>query len=136
MRQRTYGEMSLFESYLDRFNYLRLDGEVGNATFGSDRYLNQHFYKSREWKQLREMIIARDEGYDLAHPDYPIGGRILVHHINPLTAKEVEHGGEGLLDPNNLICVSHDTHNAIHFGDARLLRKEYVERKPGDTLLW
>src|SRR5699024_12636923 len=76
------------------------------------------------------------EGFDLAHPDYPIGGRILVHHINPLTAKEVEHGGEGLLDPNNLICVSHDTHNAIHFGDSRLLRKDYVERKPGDTLLW
>ena len=136
MRQRTYGEMSLFESYLDRYNYLRLDGEVGNATFGSDRYLNQHFYKSREWKQLREMIIARDEGFDLAHPDYPIGGRILVHHINPLTAKVVEHGGEGLLDPNNLICVSHDTHNAIHFGDSRLLRKDHVERKPGDTLLW
>ena len=136
MRQRTYGEMSLFESYLDRFNYLRLDGEVGNATFGSDRYLNQHFYKSREWKQLREMIIARDEGFDLAHPEYPICGRILVHHINPPTAKEVDHGGEGLLDPNNLICVSHDTHNAIHFGDSRLLRKDYVERKPGDTLLW
>lgn len=136
MNRRTYGEMLLYESYLDRYNYLRLDGDVGGSTFGSDRYLNQHFYKSREWRNIREFVIARDEGMDLAHPDYPIGEQILVHHINPLTAEEVEMGGEGLLNPNNLICVSHMTHNAIHFGDSRLLRQPYVERAPGDTKLW
>lgn len=136
MKRRTFGEMSLFESYEERYDYLRLDGEVGADTFGSDRYLNQHFYKSREWRDLRELIIVRDGGCDLAHPDYPIGDRIIVHHINPLTAKEVEEGGEGLLDPSNLVCVSHITHNAIHYGDSRLLRQEFVERKPGDTRLW
>lgn len=123
-------------SFEERFNYLKLKGSVGHDTFGFDRYLNQKFYKSREWKDLRNHIILRDNGCDLGIEGYDIFGRILIHHINPLTPDDIRHSSDGLLDPDNLICVSHDTHNAIHFGDETLLRKDPVVRSPGDTRLW
>lgn len=133
---RSYGELRLIEGYEDRFDYLQLGGEVGGRTFGSERYLNQSFYKSRDWKQVRQAVIARDNGFDMGHPDFPILGHILVHHINPLTVEEVEQGADSLFDMNNLVCVSHKTHNAIHYGNRELLPKPYLERKPGDTKLW
>lgn len=136
MYARTYGELRLIDSYEDRFDYLQLSGEVGGRTFGSERYLNQSFYKSREWKQVRSAVIARDNGLDMAHPDFPILGQVLVHHINPLTVEEVEQGADSLFDMNNLVCVSHKTHNAIHYGSKELLPKPYLERTPGDTKLW
>lgn len=136
MLYRTYGELSLIEDYEERFDYLRIGGEVGGRTFGADRHLNQSFYRSREWKDLRQYIIARDNGCDMGHSDFPILGQIIVHHINPLSAEEVTRGGESLFDPNNLVCVSHATHNAIHYGDKEMLPKPYLERQSGDTKLW
>lgn len=125
-----------YESFEDRFEYLKLRGSVGRETFGGDRYLNQRFYRSREWKRVRRDVIARDEACDLADPDMPIKGHLYVHHIDPLTTKDLVEGGEKLFDMNNLVTVSHNTHNAIHYGDASLLPKPLVERTPGDTKLW
>lgn len=128
--------MIQFETFLDRFNYLKLGGLVGEATFGSSRWMNQGFYRSKDWRDLRHHIIARDEGCDLGHPDHEIRDLILIHHIIPITEEDVENSAELLWDPDNLVCVSHNTHNAIHFGDEGLLPKPYVARSPGDTKLW
>lgn len=136
MFDKTYSEMATFDSFEDRFDYLKLFGNVAGRTFGGDRYINQDFYRSSEWRRIRREVIARDEACDMAHSDHPIGGKIIIHHINPLTPDEIEHGGPGLFDMNNLVCVSHLTHNAIHYGDSRLLPKPLVERRPGDTTLW
>ena len=133
---RTYSEAMHISDYYKRFDYLKLTGVVGKETFASARYINQGFYRSREWKQTRNRIIARDLGRDLGHPDFPIGGKILVHHINPITEQDILDGSPMLFSHNNLICVSHNTHNAIHFGDISLLPQPLVERAPNDTIPW
>jgi hypothetical protein len=124
------------DTFLSRYRYLRLEGRVAEETFGNERYLNQRFYTSRDWKVARDVAIVRDGGRDLGHPDYPILGKISVHHIEPVTAQQLLEGDPKIFDPDNLICVSHNTHNAIHYGDESLLPKDDIERKPGDTLLW
>ena len=134
---RTYDELIKRQTFLQRFNYLKLGDKIGKETFGYDRYLNQRFYKTPEWKKLRDEIIIRDDGCDLGHPDFPIYGRIIIHHMNPLTKDHILHSTEYLLDPKYLICVSHDTHNAIHYGSSDLLLiDEPVIRKPNDTCPW
>lgn len=136
MRTRTYRELIRIDDYEERFRYLRLDGTVGLDTFGFDRYMNQQFYASREWKRIRQQVIARDEGCDMAFPGYEIYDRIYVHHMNPMTPNDIKHGNEDILNPDFLICVTHKTHNAIHYGDERLLPRPFIERRPGDTKLW
>lgn len=134
---RTYDEIIKRQTFLQRFNYLKLGDKIGKETFGYDRYLNQRFYKTPEWKKIRDEIIIRDDGCDLGHPDFPIYGRIIIHHMNPLTKDDILHSTEYLLDPKYLICVSHDTHNAIHYGSSDLLLiDEPVIRKPNDTCPW
>lgn len=133
---KSYSAMLARDTFLSRYRYLKLDGRVAEETFGSERYLNQAFYTSREWKTIRDEVIVRDHGRDLGHPDYPIMGLITVHHINPVTAPQIMNGDPAILDPENLICVSHNTHNAIHYGDENQLPRDFVERKPGDTTLW
>ena len=134
--KRSYRELRRIDGFRDRFKYLALHGEVGRETFGFDRYLNQQFYHSSEWKQARNKVITRDNGCDLGDEDHPIIGKILVHHINPLTPDDIIHSTDYLFDPDNLICCTIRTHNAIHFGDESLLPKPFVERQQGDTKLW
>lgn len=129
---RTYTEAMRIEDYYERFEYLSLDGRLGEPTFGHARFMNQTFYKSREWKRARRNAIIRDEGMDLAHPEHPIAGKVLVHHICPVTERDIIEQNPLILDPDNLICVSLDTHNAIHFGDASLLPKPWVERSANE----
>jgi hypothetical protein len=133
---RSYSELRRLDTFEDRFHYLSLRGQVGEATFGYDRWVNQQFYRSREWRQLRHAIIVRDNGCDLGLRDHPLHERILVHHMNPLSVDDLMHDAEAALDPEFLISVSHRTHNAIHYGDESLLRKPFVPRRPGDTRLW
>lgn len=136
MRIRTYRELRRLETFEERFRYLSLKGQVAEATFGFDRYINQAFYKSSEWLHARNEIIVRDNGCDMGVPGFEIFGRVIIHHMNPIDAQDIAHGGEILFDPNQLICVSHQTHNAIHYGDERQLPRQLVERKSGDTALW
>lgn len=136
MRKRSYSELLQFKSFEDRYAYLKLAGEVGDPTFGYDRYFNQHFYHSSEWRRVRNGIILRDNGCDLGMPDYEIHGRIYIHHINPITKEDVENFSDNLFDPENLVCVTFDTHNAIHYGDERTLPKTPIFRAPGDTCPW
>ena len=133
---RTYSELMLCNTFEEKFNYLKLNGNVGKETFGFDRYLNQRFYRSYEWKNARKIVIARDNGGDLGDIDRPISGRILVHHMNPISANDLDSGLDFIIDPEYLISVSHNTHNAIHYGDLELLPKQYIPRSPGDTKLW
>lgn len=109
---------------------------IGVSTFGFDRYINQQFYTSTQWRQVRDRIIARDEGCDLGVEGHEIYDRIIIHHMNPMTVEAVEHGDSDILDPEFLICTTHRTHNAIHFGDEKLLARPFVERRRGDTKLW
>ena len=134
--KRSYRELRRMSDFRDRFKYLALHGEVGRETFGFDRYLNQQFYKSSEWRQARNDVIVRDNGCDLGIESHPIVGKILVHHINPLTPDDIIHSTDYLFNPDNLICCTIRTHNAIHFGDESLLPKPFVERQRGDTKLW
>lgn len=136
MSHRSYEEMSRFATFEERFNYLALNGVVGGTTFGFERWMNQEFYRSREWKHIRNDVIARDEGRDLGVDGYDIHSRIIIHHIIPITPQDLENGNPLVLDLNNLITTTHDTHNAIHYGDATLLPQPLVERRPGDTLPW
>lgn len=137
MKIRTYNEMILLPTFEDRYKYLKLGGVVGDETFGFDRYFNQAFYKSKEWLHARQEAIIRDNGCDLAIADRRIFDHIIVHHMNPLTMEQIEEGGPELFDLRYLVCVSHDTHNAIHYGDEKLLIKDtVVERRPGDTCPW
>lgn len=136
MRIRTYAQLIRLETFEDRYRYLALRGEVGRATFGFDRYLNQGFYTSREWRQLRHEIIVRDQGCDLAVDGHEISSRLLIHHMNPITVDDLVHGNDAALDPEYLITTTHQTHNAIHYGDEGLLPKKYSPRLPGDTKLW
>lgn len=134
---KTYSEMIRLSTFEERYEYLRLFGIVGADTFGFDRYLNQAFYKSTEWKKLRHEIIVRDNGCDLAMPGYELYGNIYVHHMNPITIDDINNASEFLLNPEYLVCVSLDTHNAIHYGDKKLIKKkEIVERKRNDTCPW
>lgn len=136
MSIRCYSELITLPTYKERFNYLQLNGQVGQDTFGFDRYLNQNFYRSREWKRLRDQIILRDNGCDLGIPGYEIYGRVLIHHMNPITIRDIETMSDYLLNPEYLICTTHNTHNAIHYGDESLLCLGPIERKPNDTCPW
>lgn len=133
---RTYSQLRRFETFEERFEYLSLKGQVGRDTFGFDRWINQEFYHSREWKNIRDYVIARDLGCDLGVPGYEIFARLLVHHINPLTPEDLKDGATLALDADNLITTTHRTHNAIHYGDESQLPQLPVERRPGDTKLW
>jgi hypothetical protein len=136
MRIRTYSELRRLRTLRERYEYLRLHGEVGWSTFGFDRYINQQFYQSRQWRQVRNQIILRDQGCDLGVEGYEIHERIAIHHMNPMTVADISSGDSSILDPEFLIAVAHQTHNAIHYGDERLLPRPLVERRAGDTKLW
>lgn len=133
---RSYSELRQLETFEERFRYLALKGSVGRSTFGFDRWVNQGFYTSREWRQARDGIIVRDNGCDLGLDGFEIHSGLYIHHLNPITLEQLEVGDDCLLDPNNLITVTHRTHNAIHYGDERQLPLRPVDRKPGDTKLW
>ena len=133
---KTYSELILLPTFRERFEYLRLDGHVGQESFGWDRYLNQAFYRSAEWKRLRLEIIIRDNGCDLADPEREILGPIYIHHINPATQHDVISHAGMLLDPDNLICASYETHQAIHYGTDGFAAAAQVERRPNDTCPW
>lgn len=133
---RTYSELIILPTFLDRFNYLKLGGLVGKETFGFDRYLNQTLYRSAEWKRFRREIIIRDNGMDLALDGYEIFGKIMVHHIDPLTIQDIIRRDPKIFDPENVICVSMNTHNAIHYGDESLLITEPIVRTKNDTCPW
>lgn len=133
---RTYSELRRFDDFLDRYKYLALRGGVGVSTFGYDRYINQQFYTSRQWRNLRHHIITRDIGCDLGIDGYEIHNGLIVHHMNPMRATDIAHGETSILDPEFLITTTHRTHNAIHYGDEKLLPKLHVERRRGDTNLW
>ena len=133
-----YSELIRLPTAEERFQYLKLQGSVGESTFGFDRYMNQRFYISKEWRDFRRDMIIRDNGCDMALPDreIPKGAILILHHINPLTLEDIEEQGEALFDPENVICVSDRTHNAIHFGDISLLARGPIERRPYDTCPW
>lgn len=133
---RTYTELSQLNTFMDRFNYLKLGGVVGEATFGFDRYLNQVFYRSQKWLSARDFVISRDGGCDLGIPGHEIYGKVLVHHMNPITIEDIEMDNPDLYDPEFLISTIHNTHNAIHYGDENLLIVAPVERRKNDTCPW
>lgn len=133
---RSYRDLRRLETFEERFRYLMLRGEVGAATFGFDRWINQGFYRSREWRNLRHDIIARDNGCDLGIEGHEIYERPIIHHMNPMSPEDIVHGDEDNLNPDFLITVSHPTHNAIHYGDDRQLPRPIAPRSPGDTKLW
>lgn len=135
MKIKQYSELVFFTTYIERFNYLKLDGHVGIATFGFDRYLNQALYQSSEWRKIRRDVILRDNGCDMGVEDYPVN-KAVIHHINPITPEQIEARDPIIFDKENLITVSYLTHNAIHYGDIELLPRPPIERKPNDTLLW
>jgi hypothetical protein len=136
METRTYSQLRRRQTFESRFEYLSIGGDVGEATFGFDRWINQRFYRSREWKQVRDHVIFRDNACDLGIEGYEIHANLLVHHMNPIVAEDLIRGEEWVLDPEFLITTTHRTHNAIHYGDESLIRKPFVERRPGDTKLW
>jgi hypothetical protein len=136
MRHRTYSELRRFDTFEDRFAYLAMPGEVGAATFGFDRWMNQRFYRSREWRQARDAVVFRDGACDLGIPGLEIHAQLLVHHMNPVTPDDLIQGEEWILDPEYLITTTHRTHNALHYGDISLVPTGPVERRPGDTRLW
>ena len=133
---RTYSELITFPTFEERYRYLRLGGQVGEDTFGFDRYLNQIFYKSPEWLSLRDKVIIRDGGCDLGMPDREIHGKILVHHMNPITVNDIVRRSDFLLNPEYLICTYKITHDAIHYGDESLLMPNPIERSKNDTCPW
>lgn len=133
---KTYSELITLPTFLERFEYLKIGGAVGMATFGHDRYLNQILYNSHEWRQFRRDIILRDQGLDLGCEDYEIVGKIIVHHIDPITVEDVLRRHPKIFDPENVISNSMNTHNAIHYGDASLLTLGPIERRPNDTCPW
>lgn len=133
---RTYSELCKLKTFKERYNYLKLCGQVGKETFGFDRYLNQIIYKLPEWKSVRDKVIVRDCGCDLGMEGYEIGEKILVHHMNPITMDDIISHSQDIFNPEYLICVSHQTHNAIHYGDENQLILDPVERSPNDTCPW
>lgn len=135
-RIRSYTELSRIASFEERYAYLSIRSQVGVDTFGFERWLNQAFYHSREWRHVRQRVIARDYGCDLGIRGYEIFDKIIVHHMNPIAVEDITHANLDILNPEYLISVSHRTHNAIHYGDSSLLVKPLVRRRPGDTKLW
>lgn len=133
---RTYTELSKLRTFEERFRYLKLDGSVGKETFGFDRYLNQIFYRSQKWKSIRDEVIVRDLGCDLGVEGYEIHGRIIIHHMNPITLRDLETESDFLLDPEYMISTIHNTHNAIHYGDESLLITAPIIRTKNDTCPW
>lgn len=134
---KTYSELIQIPDFLDRYRYLKIGGGVGEETYGFERWLNQEFYHSDAWKSLRHKAIIRDNGNDLGCDGFQIGGRIIIHHINPITAADIRDRSPMVLDLENVVCTSHTTHEAIHFGSEQLLESYFpVIRRPGDTKLW
>lgn len=133
---RTFTELRRLRTFEERYHYLALRGVVGHTTFGFDRHMNQKFYTSREWKQVREHVIVRDNGCDLGIEGYEIHSKLYIHHMNPMVVADIVHGNDSILDPEFLITTTHRTHNAIHYGDEKLLARALSPRRPGDTKLW
>lgn len=133
---RTYTELCLISDYEARYRYLKLRGRIGDETFGFDRIFNQMFYRSGEWQRVRRDIIVRDCGCDMGVSGHEIGGQIVVHHLNPIYINDIRNSTEYLLNPEYLICVSENTHKAIHYGDESLIDRPLVERRPNDTCPW
>ena len=136
MSIRTYSELIAFPTFEERFKYLQLNGQVGESTFGFDRYMNQVFYRSQKWKSIRDFVIIRDCGCDLGVEGYDIHGKIIIHHMNPLSMRDIETESDFLLNPDFLICTTHNTHNAIHYGNENLLVTAPIERTKNDTCPW
>lgn len=138
MKSKRYSELMKLDTFEERYRYLKLNGKVGEDTFGSSRYLNQGFYSSNEWRKFRREIIIRDNGCDLAIEgrEIPKGARLFIHHINPISPEDLYENTDLLMDPENVICCSYNTHQAIHFGDESLLSLDIVERRPNDTIPW
>ncbi len=136
MRSRSYDELQCLDTFEERYEYLRLGGEVGHATFGFDRWINQQFYGTRDWERARNFVITRDLGCDLGIAGYDIHHGLLVHHMNPITREDILNREGWILDPEFLITTCLKTHNAIHYGDRSLLPRPFVPRFPGDTRLW
>ena len=132
----SYRELIQIPDYKDRFEYLRLNGQIGQETFGHDRHINQQLYNSMPWRRFRSKIILRDDGCDMAHPDYKIAGVIVLHHINPLLPDDIYECRDYVFDEDNVICVSRLTHEAIHYSDDSLLPKPFTERTMNDTIPW
>lgn len=133
---RTFTELSNLQTFEDRFRYLQLNGTVGKETFGFDRFINQEFYRSTEWKAVRDLVVLRDNGCDLGAEGREIYGKIYIHHMNPVNPKDIQTKSEFLLNPEYLITTTHATHNAIHYGDETLLIKAPVNRSKYDTCPW
>lgn len=133
---RTFKELSHISSFAERYEYLKLTGSVGRDVFGEERYLNQQFYRSEEWRRVRDYVIVRDLGLDLGCSGYEIPGLVIVHHMNPISVEDIIHSNLDILDPEFLISTSSQTHLAIHYGDRKLLPRLSFDRKPGDTKLW
>jgi len=133
---RTYSDLRRLNSFEERWRYLALRGEVAKATFGFDRWINQKFYTSQEWRHIRHHVIVRDNGCDLGADGYEIHARLVIHHLNPMTVSDLTQGNDDVLDPEFLITTTHATHNAIHYGDESLLPRIFTPRRPGDTKLW
>ena len=133
---RSYSELSRLRTFDERFRYLLLAGSVGVETFGFDRYINQRFYRSEEWKHVRNIVIARDNGCDLGIEGRDINGRVYVHHMNPMNLEQINNHMDLILDPEYLVCVTFATHNAIHYGDESYITLAPVERQPNDTCPW
>lgn len=136
MKIRTYSELRRLDTLEERYRYLALRGVVGDSTFGFDRYINQQFYTSHQWRQMRKHIFLRDHECDLGVKGFEIHGKAIIHHMNPMTAGDIIEGDPSILDPEFLITTTLRTHNAIHYGDEKLLPRQFVERRPGDTKLW
>lgn len=133
---RTYSELITLPTFEDRYRYLQLNGAVGKDTFGFDRYINQQFYRSKEWQRIRDEVIIRDNACDLGMEGYEIHGRIYVHHMNPIMVQDIQSNSDYLMNPEFLICTTHRTHNAIHYGDENLLARAPIERTKNDTCPW
>ena len=133
---RCYSELVLIPTFEERFQYLRLDGIVGQETFGFDRYMNQYFYRSKEWRRVRDIVIARDNGCDLGIPGHEIFGRVLIHHMNPIRPEDIRSRSDILLNPEYLITTVHETHRAVHYGDESLLITVPIPRARNDTCPW
>lgn len=136
MSIKRYSELILLPTFEERYKYLQLNGVIGDETFGFDRYINQMFYRSQEWKQVRDYVIVRDNGCDLGIEGHEIRGKILIHHMNPIGIKDIQQVNKFLLDPEYLITTMISTHNAIHYGDESLLVKDPIERSKNDTCPW
>ena len=137
LMSKRYSEVITIPTFQERIEYLKLDGTVGTDTFGWNRYLNQALYRSNEWRKFRREVILRDNGCDLAHSEYPVSGRyIIIHHLNPITVEDILNRSPVIFDMENVICVSHQTHNIIHYGDSSQIPKGIIERAPNDMCPW